>query len=456
MTPSNDLSSRSVDSPHLSSSAPDVRTIRYSKQSLLDLRESELSKRKPEHIGRAWSRIGISGEGDPNDNGGSMSRYDGNSSSNRNADGTYSRGKVSGGGGASLSASSSNSSLANTSSSTYLLPLFACKRRPAVNEMKRTNMMPPKKDDVSGSPTALSRRSGSNNSNSTTNNSSTSATNNNYSSNSAEARSSERRIGSGRIPMRDTWNDFRPGSEKENSSKSNTEGGSGSADGGSDGTQKNTTEKYSASTESEEQQASSSVTASEPVSFRPSGGLLGLRDRQRENDQQTPVAAVPPPVHPHVLSRTGILGNSILDDRDRDRERRARSDALPMFGRFSLKNTEKQVKATKNRQSPIDRGDYDRMGNIDKERNTRMSGNHYGHNNNSRYGGGIGSNSHYSFNSGDNRRRMYNDSRSYANEEPEWFSGGPTSQNDTIELRGFDDPPSRSKDSRRSPFTVSS
>lgn len=44
--------------------------------------------------------------------------------------------------------------------------------------------------------------------------------------------------------------------------------------------------------------------------------------------------------------------------------------------------------------------------------------------------------SQYNFNSNENRnRRQYND----RNEEPEWFSGGPTSQNDTIELRGFDD-----------------
>lgn len=44
--------------------------------------------------------------------------------------------------------------------------------------------------------------------------------------------------------------------------------------------------------------------------------------------------------------------------------------------------------------------------------------------------------SQYSFSSNENRnRRQYND----RNEEPEWFSGGPTSQNDTIELRGFED-----------------
>lgn len=45
--------------------------------------------------------------------------------------------------------------------------------------------------------------------------------------------------------------------------------------------------------------------------------------------------------------------------------------------------------------------------------------------------------SQYSFSSNDNRgRRQYNDRNA---EEPEWFSGGPTSQNDTIELRGFED-----------------
>lgn len=43
---------------------------------------------------------------------------------------------------------------------------------------------------------------------------------------------------------------------------------------------------------------------------------------------------------------------------------------------------------------------------------------------------------HYG-NSNSNRQRMQSDSR---DDEPEWFSGGPTSQHDTIELRGFDDP----------------
>lgn len=34
-------------------------------------------------------------------------------------------------------------------------------------------------------------------------------------------------------------------------------------------------------------------------------------------------------------------------------------------------------------------------------------------------------------------RRRISDSK---DDEPEWFSGGPTSQSDTIELRGFEDP----------------
>lgn len=37
--------------------------IRYPRDFLLDLRDSELSKRKPEQLGRAWVRIGVSNEG---------------------------------------------------------------------------------------------------------------------------------------------------------------------------------------------------------------------------------------------------------------------------------------------------------------------------------------------------------------------------------------------------------
>lgn len=52
------------DSPNLSGSEPDVRNIkRYPRDILLLLRDSVLSKRKPEQLGRAWARIGVSNEG---------------------------------------------------------------------------------------------------------------------------------------------------------------------------------------------------------------------------------------------------------------------------------------------------------------------------------------------------------------------------------------------------------
>ncbi|XP_044738179.1 eukaryotic translation initiation factor 4E transporter isoform X2 [Chrysoperla carnea] len=48
---------------------------------------------------------------------------------------------------------------------------------------------------------------------------------------------------------------------------------------------------------------------------------------------------------------------------------------------------------------------------------------------------------------GSERRRQISEGKE---DEPEWFSGGPTSQNDTIELRGFDDiPEERNTSSRR-------
>lgn len=38
------------------------------------------------------------------------------------------------------------------------------------------------------------------------------------------------------------------------------------------------------------------------------------------------------------------------------------------------------------------------------------------------------------------RRDSYNRHGGGGEDEPEWFTGGPTSQNDTIELRGFEKP----------------
>lgn len=58
--------------------------------------------------------------------------------------------------------------------------------------------------------------------------------------------------------------------------------------------------------------------------------------------------------------------------------------------------------------------------------------NHQRSSRNMRYSTGNGMN----YDRHDNRRRYNND----RDEEPEWFSGGPTSQHDVIELRGFEDP----------------
>lgn len=60
--------------------------------------------------------------------------------------------------------------------------------------------------------------------------------------------------------------------------------------------------------------------------LRPGGGLLGLRDRQRESEQQQSQSTIVTQPHAH-LSRT-ILGNSILDKDSRSdfRERSVLSD----------------------------------------------------------------------------------------------------------------------------------
>lgn len=47
------------------------------------------------------------------------------------------------------------------------------------------------------------------------------------------------------------------------------------------------------------------------------------------------------------------------------------------------------------------------------------------------------------------RRRTYNDQKDHQ-EEPEWFSSGPTSQHDTIELHGFDDADERGGNNAKS------
>lgn len=77
--------------------------------------------------------------------------------------------------------------------------------------------------------------------------------------------------------------------------------------------------------------------------------------------------------------------------------------------------------------------DYDSR---DKDSNSYQSSRQYG-DRNSRYS--------------NNTRSSYNDRRRYSekDEEPEWFSAGPTSQLETIDLHGFDGPISEEKDGRK-------
>lgn len=55
-----------------------------------------------------------------------------------------------------------------------------------------------------------------------------------------------------------------------------------------------------------------------------------------------------------------------------------------------------------------------------------------------RGGGGYNNNYRNSNSYGDNGERVYHRNHRYEQEEPEWFTGGPSSQLDTIELHGFD------------------
>lgn len=148
-----------------------------------------------------------------------------------------------------------------------------------------------------------------------------------------------------------------------------------------------------------------------------------MRDRERGNEPQsntTPTSTqrIPPQ---HILSRPGIGTGTILEkDRTEFRDR-------------SSMNEERFQRRSFNR-------DFG-MG-MEKERNIRgVGGNsssssrndHHHHNssnsNNSRFGGSSMNSSHYNSNNQNNHyhhRRGYND-RSYQQEEPEWFSGGPTS-----------------------------
>lgn len=104
-------------------------------------------------------------------------------------------------------------------------------------------------------------------------------------------------------------------------------------------------------------------------------------------------------------------------DRDRDRDREERYERRPLN-----RDYERNDKESRNV----------RMG---SRYSTPYNSNNDSHGGSSHHSSNFSSNSHYHSNYHD-RRRQYDNGR---DEEPEWFSE-PTSQSDTIELRGFDDP----------------
>lgn len=412
-TPPTGTVKSATQSPTLSNgSETSADIIRYSREKLLGLRNSELSRRKPDYIDdrRLWCRLGSSnGSGDNVDNSGGLSRYEGRSEYHRVKPFT-----------ATLSASSSTSSLANSTTSSYLLPSFACKRRPTASTATGTT---PDAKDRAGS--GLRKESSSVELSSGTRRGGASAAAGNSAGNNvsggnaggsgtSEALGRDRRIGSGRIPMRDvSWSDYRSTTVEK------------------DGT--TTTSSAAPSTSTTSSNTTTTATANDSdYNFRPSGGLLGLRDRGRVEESQPP-----PPTH----QQHPILPRSLMDkDRNDFRER----SSMLSDERFDRRSFSRDFS----------------LGSMDKERNIRGSSNnnhrdHHSGNSNSRFGS---NNSHYNNNNShhqsnshhhhnDHRRRMY-DSRSHAYEEPEWFSGGPTSQNDVIELRGFDDPPPETRPAR--------
>lgn len=305
--------------------------IRYDREHLLQLRNAPLSRKRPEYVleglsmRKLWCRttdLMVGGEERP-----------GGRSSNTNSH-EY--------------RSSANGT--STAASTYLMPLFAVKRRP--NETKSV-----RKPD--GNETATTATTSS-----TTNNApmrrSVFMSGPQLTSVGGGNSALDRRIGSGRIPARDTPWEFR--GEKE---------------------------------------------PIEEFSFRPTGGLINIRERERERNLSSESQQKLQQQH---------RASQLERERERGEYRDDRYDKRPSYNR-----------------------DFDR----DKDRNGRMMGNS---NNN------LGGNMRFSGGSHNNeRRRMFSENRA---EEPEWFSGGPTSQNDTIELRGFDEPEPDEQTSRKTDTIV--
>lgn len=123
--------------------------------------------------------------------------------------------------------------------------------------------------------------------------------------------------------------------------------------------------------------------------FRPSGGLMGLRDRESISPAS-------------VFAHHNMNQSLPMPHRGRDR-----SDFWS--DRFDARSV--------NRDFESDRGGA--------------------YNRNANQKGRFMSNNMHSTGDG---RHVYNENRGQSGEDPEWFSCGPISRHDTIELRGFDDP----------------
>lgn len=127
-----------------------------------------------------------------------------------------------------------------------------------------------------------------------------------------------------------------------------------------------------------------------PRDFRPSGGLVGLRDRES--------------IGPASVSSHHNMNQSL------PALHRGRSDRSDFWNdRFDGRSVNRDFEQNRG-------GAFNRNAN---QKGRFMSNNMHS--------------------TGDGRH-VYNEHRGQGAEDPEWFSCGPTSRHDTIELRGFDDP----------------
>lgn len=142
----------------------------------------------------------------------------------------------------------------------------------------------------------------------------------NNSTNDFRMANENRRIGSGRIPVRE-WD------EAQYSKSGNNDFQATKTQTNEDGSPNTSTASIpSALSKSEQNKANDASTTD--FNLRPGGGLLGLRDRQRENEQQTSQSSIVNQSHPHISRNILTSGNSILDKDNRNdfRERSVLGD----------------------------------------------------------------------------------------------------------------------------------